>query len=324
MSFRFAGKLPKGFVISKPIAHENYDATLLRELDAAGQLIKTRKRDGWKLLTTIDTKGLVRIYTDGMNEVDSRLDHIKDEVRSLRFPHRSLLVGECISDIDNQDDIGRVGGLLHANTLRANKIQHHSGKLKLMIFGAIFLNGEYVTTPYIEVLPYLQDMVSQDTTSSVLTVPVLNQSLSEAQKTVIQNQWEGLVLYEKNFCYTFRLDGKNPQRPKGCFKWKPIFEDDFIVREKIMRPNGNTVKEVVLLQIDPATRKEFECGKLGSFTREMREQLAGDDQYPFVVQAAFEMRYPKSGKIRNARFVRIRGDKKIKDCVAPKSYNSGV
>ena len=90
-----------------------------------------------------------------------------------------------------------------------------------------------------------------------------------------------------------------------------------------MRPDSGEVKKLTLLQRDPKTGKEFECGHLGSFTREMRKRLADDSIYPLVVQAEFEARYEKSGKIRNARFMRLRTDKKLQDCVAPRSFRPG-
>ena len=43
-----------------------------------------------------------------------------------------------------------------------------------------------------------------------------------------------------------------------------------------------------------------------------------------VVQAEFEARFPKTGKIRNARFVRVREDKPLADCRAPRSYAEAV
>ena len=74
----------------------------------------------------------------------------------------------------------------------------------------------------------------------------------------------------------------------------------------------------MLLQIDPKTKKEFYCGKVGTFTNKMRDELKRLKR-PFVMQVAFEARY-ESGKVRNARFMHLRPDKKVKDCVSPKSY----
>lgn len=78
------------------------------------------------------------------------------------------------------------------------------------------------------------------------------------------------------------------------------------------------MKEVVLTQIDPKTHQEFYCGKLGSFNAEMRAKLYRA-KYPLVMQVIFEARFD-SGAVRNARFDRLRPDKKPRDCVASKSY----
>lgn len=324
MSFKFVGKVPNGFVISKPIAQEGYKEPLLYELDAEGRLIKTRKRDGWKGLIATTKTNVINIYTDSANAMDRRMEHVRDDIRSLGLPPNTLLIGEMLIDINGADDIGKTISVFQSSEERSIALQKEIGMVKFMIFGLVFLDGKAVEMPYKESLAYIQDIICRANPKHILNMPVLDVSFDQAKKMVTEHGWEGLVLYEHDFVYTFRLDGKNPKRPKGCYKWKPIFEDDFIVREKIMRPDGAVVKEVVLLQIDPKTRTEFSCGKLGSFTGELRETLSKDSSYPLVMQVAFEMRFPKSGKVRNAKFLRIRKDKKIKDCVAPKSYSSGV
>ncbi|MDO8495116.1 MAG: hypothetical protein Q7S32_01125 [bacterium] len=164
----------------------------------------------------------------------------------------------------------------------------------------------------------LMDIDGQDDFG--MTTQVFKSNPEKAIKFQEENGWEGLVLYNEAFVNSFGTDGKEAERPKGCWKWKPIMEDDFIVREWIPNPdNPDRFKELVLLQRDPETEEEFECGKLGSFGEKVRTEFR-NAKYPFVVQAAFDMRFPKSGKIRNARFMRVRNDKPIHGCIAPQSY----
>lgn len=331
---RFNGQLEKGFVLGKPIAQEGYEPEVLDALEREGRLIITRKRDGYKMLAASNDAGEFRLYTDGINEIDDRLAHIKHELNSLELKN-AWLAGEVIMDLDDSDDFTKVASVMKAGMAKAIELQLRHGSLRFMVFNIIARNGKACTTNYADNLAALAEVLERkaamygtsaiavEKTPHVFLVPVLNMPLSDAQSLVRKKGWEGLVLYADDFVNTFRTDGKDPQRPKGCYKWKPIFEDDFIVREKILRPGGDEVKELVLLQIDPATRAEFECGKLGSFSAAMRKQLA-KAKYPLVVQAKFEARYPKSGKIRNARFMRLRTDKAWKDCIAPQSYASGV
>jgi ATP-dependent DNA ligase len=315
---KFTGKLPQGFVLSKPIKKENYKEAVLTELEKQGKLVITRKRDGWKLFAATDATGKVRLYTDGMNEVDGRLAHVKDEVGKLRLPKNSLIVGEVLFDLDDNDELGGVQSVMGASLENALTFQKKNGLLRYMLFGVLYLEGERLNEPYRANLERIVALLSSKKLNHIFKVPTLDLSLDEAKKVVLAKGWEGLVLYDADFVPEIRLDGKDPKRPKGCYKWKPILEEDFIVRERIMRPDG-TVKELVLLQIDPKTDKEFCCGKLGSFTNAMRKELAAAT-LPLVVQAEFEARYRKTGKIRNSKFVRVRHDKKARHCVSPKSF----
>ena len=318
-----SGKLPKGFVLAKPIAQEGYDESVIYELERQDRLIIERKRDGWKMFAVVGSTGKVRFFTDGLNEIDSRLDHIKKELESLKLPSETVLVGEAISDLDNSDDLGKVISIFHSNTEKSIRFQKINSKLKFMVFGAIYPEGkpgmQYDLTHKLISMTLVPPNALGPVPKYVFPVRILNMSFDEAKKLVVEKGWEGLVLYDRNYVLSYRLDGKNPKRPEGCYKWKPIWEDDFVVRDKIMRSADEGVKELVLLQIDPFTKKEFYCGKLGSFSGNMRYELRFMS-YPLVVQAKFEMRFPKSGKIRNARFLRIRTDKPIHQCVAPKSY----
>ncbi|MEY4722531.1 MAG: dependent ligase domain [Candidatus Parcubacteria bacterium] len=315
----FNGTLQKGFVLGKPITQENYDPSVIEALEKQGRLIKTRKRDGYKMFAAFDRKGVVRLYTDGINEIDDKLLHLKKELKKLGLKN-ALLVGEAVIDEDDSDDFTKVASVMKSGLEKAITAQRTYGFIRYMVFNILFLDGKPCNVPYYEILLRINVMLLTNGVAHTFPVPVLDCTLAEAQATVREKKWEGLVLYDNDFLITFRTDGKSPQRPKGCYKWKPIFEDDFIVRERVMRDGNEEVKELVLLQRDPETGKEFRCGRLGSFTREMRRTLADEAQYPIVVQAAFEDRFEKTGKIRNARFMRLRPDKKIEDCIAPRSY----
>ncbi|OGN10444.1 MAG: hypothetical protein A3J46_04940 [Candidatus Yanofskybacteria bacterium RIFCSPHIGHO2_02_FULL_41_11] len=320
-------RLPKGFVLAKPIAQEGYDEKEIYELERQGRLIITRKRDGWKMLALVCSDRRVRIYTDGINQIDSRLDHIKKELRSFGFPPQTLFVGEAfVFDNNGNEDLGKTISFFHS---KKENLHLCGGTIFFMVFGIIDLskNPKSYNVDWFKPIDSLSRGCQFDPllagthrerTNYVFSMSFEKGTFDENKKRAIDEGWEGLVLYDKDYQLTYRTDGKAPARPKGCNKWKPIYEDDFIVREWIPRPDG-TAKELVLLQIDPKTGKEFECGKLGSFNNTMRKSLSCE-RYPLVVQAKFEARYPKSGKIRNARFMRTRDDKPAEQCIAPKSY----
>ncbi len=310
--------LPEGFVLAKPLDQKDFNESVVYKLEEESDLLITRKRDGWKLFAVINDNR-VRIFTAGLNEVDARLGHLKKELESLRLPANTVLAGEGLIDIDSRDDITKVISIFQSSdTDKSLSLQKKYGPVKFMIFNIIFHGGMDLThLPYADILALINSFFRKKL-KYVMPVLVLNMKYDQAKELVRKKEWEGLVLYDKNYRISYRLDGKNPQRPKGCYKWKPILEDDFIVRQWIPAPDGH-LKEVVLLQIDPATKEEFVCGKLGSFTKKMREFLKNEATYPLVMQIEFEMRF-KSGKIRNARFLRLRDDKTPSECIAPKNY----
>ena len=318
--------LPDGFVLGKPVDRHSYDERMIYELEQRGDLIITRKRDGWKIYTAIN-RGRVRLYTAGGSEIDERLDHVKNDLLCCDVPSPALIAGEGIIDIIH-DDIGKVGSIFNANLKRSLELQEEYGKIRFMPFGLVHWGGKSVIgDPYEKNLARLGPVLSRfyGSTKGRLTyitpIHILTMSFDEAKKLVIEKGWEGLVLYDRNFANSFVLDGTSPDRPSGCYKWKPVFEDDFIARSWIPSPKDPlAVRDVMLFQKDPITGKEFPCGKFGTFSKKLKKELADDSKYPFVIQLEFDARYPKSGKIRSPRYVRIRTDKKVEDCIAPKSY----
>lgn len=322
--------LSKDFVLGKPIKQDDYDESIIYELEKRGHLIITRKRDGWKLFV-VKTNGDWRIYTDGINDVTDRLPHCVAELKILNVPDHSLLVCEGVLDRKGKDNFSKVGAILNGRVATdvAIKKQQEVGPIKLMFFDVVFwgcanLSKNGLGIPYACRLTIIQRILRHVPSSLKCLMPpqVLRMSYDKAKKEVVKKGWEGLVLYDAGFKSSFRLDGKEPERPEGCYKRKPIYEDDFIVRSWIGddEKHPQRVKKVILLQIDWKTKEEFECGELGSFTGKMRQDLF-IARYPLVMQVRFEHRYP-SGKLRNAIFVRLRPDKRVSDCIAPKNVSA--
>lgn len=310
--------LPKDFVLAKPLKQDDYDEKIIYELEKKGKLIITRKRDGWKLFL-VKANNRWKIYTDGINEVTERLPRIVEEIATLTVPDNSLLVGEGIVDEEGKDQFLKVGGILRGS---------NPSLIKIMIFDAVYWGCVNLLARGLNVayssyrLPLIKRLfLMEKRPQHVMAVQVLDMPYDEAKKMAVKRGWEGLVLYDTAFKSSFRLDGKDPERPEGCYKWKPIYEDDFIVRSWIrdVSKHPSKVKKVLLSQIDPKTGKEFSCGELGSFSNQMRIHLI-TAKLPLVMQVKFEQRYP-SGKLRNARFMRLRYDKKPSDCIAPKKLN---
>jgi len=195
-----------------------------------------------------------------------------------------------------------------------------------MTFGCVVWGGQDVVLPYSELIAFLNEqMFAGRKLKHILPLPQLNMGFERAKALVLKRGWEGLVTCDPNFRYTYRTDGRACQRPKGCYKWKPIFEDDFIVTGWTPKENNpDLVKEVNLFQIHPETGELFRCGSYGNFSMAMRRHLANDALYPLVAEVHYEERFAKSGKITGMTGFEIREDKDAQECIAPEKFAPAV
>lgn len=304
------------FVASKP--RQELDEERALQLEREGNLIITRKRDGYGHLTAI-TKNRIRIYTAGINDVTDHYPHIVEEIRKMQFPDDTLLRNEIFVSPKDTDDFSLFASIAKSSAEKAIEIQN-TMPASCMIFDIIVLEGKIFTgKAFKERLRFINAHFPEDDDDLklkfVIPVEVLPIPLLVAQKDASLHKYEGIVGYDANGTTEYRLDGGDPPRPKVCWKWKPLKEDDFIVREKIFVKEGSKkrFKEVELTQIDAKTGEEFYCGKLGSFTKEMKEFLA-KAKLPIVMQVQFMSRHA-SRKLREPRFMRLRDDKKPKECI---------
>ncbi len=319
---------PKGFVTNKPLDQEAYNESIIYELEKNNNLMISHKRDGWKLYIVV-YKGQIKMYTSGLNRVDDKFPHLKKELEKMNLPSKTFLVGEGHIEKNGVDDLGLTQSIFKSSTEKALKLQEQFGKIKLMLFAVLFYDGEDKSSLVYSVqYKTVKEVIKRGgKLKYIFPIEMLNVSYDETKKIVEEKGWEGLVLYAKDYQFSFELqESKRPRKPKGCYKYKPNTEGDFIVREKIWSKDKDgrvidRVKEVVLMQIDPVTNEEFECGKFGLFTKKVREDLRTIG-LPIVVQIKYGRRFP-SGKLREAKeLVRIRTDKYPNECFAPKSYKT--
>lgn len=320
MKFRF-DPLPKGFVLAKPIKWDKYDESAIYELEAKGQLIITVKRNGYKFFEAI-SGNKVKVYTDGINEISNRVGHVVAELKKKNVPNDTLIASEGLIVQNGLDYRGGVTKLLQSNQTKIAELEMNLGLLKIMIFEIVYWKSKLLLAlPYSERLNIIQNEFSG--CEYVAPVEVLNLSYDQAKIFVVKHDCEGLVLYDKNFRSSFRLDGGEAERIIGCYKWKPLKEDDFVAVDWVTSEKVHgQLKDVRLAQYDPKTGELFDCGNFGGFDNKTRELLKKMD-YPFVIQLQFENRY-ESGKLENPRFMEIRDDKKSEHCIAPRHFKKAV
>lgn len=317
--------LDPNFVVAKP--RQKAPDGRINALDASGKLVKTRKRDGYCGLATITgRRRKVCLYTRGIADTSARFPHLIEALQDSAIPTDSLIPGEMFfrsgEDVDRLDIFGK---LSKSAPERSVALQEELGLADFMVFTPLVVRGRDVSgLSFRERFAMVGEWFDKSATDYLLCMEALRGTLEELQAKVIAEKWEGLVLYDHDAATEFRLDGatEDPPRPDGAWKWKPIFEDDFIVRkfEFGTGKNADRAGKLFLSQIDPATGIEVACGEVADLgTREEKLALARMT-YPFVVQVEFESRTPK-GACRIAHLIRVRDDKEIAACVLPEELH---
>ena len=340
--YDFDGSLPDSFKASKPIEKGKYLETLIHDLAKENKLRITRKEDGWKVIVIRDANGQIRIFTDGLNEVeDFKIAHLKKELGGLskkRFPNRSLILSEIVANGET-DDRGRIVSLMKATRDTTESLFATGPPPCLRVFNVVFWNGILFDRAYDEVHFVINRMTVG--LKYIRPVEILNCGFDRAKEIVKERGWEGLVLYDRDFRITFRIDGKTtPERPWGSWKWKPTEEGDFFAVGCRMRDKDPAViKDLIVCQIDPTNNRAFRCSHFGNLTKAERARFStlpmritkknNAERWfnkPFVVYLEYDRRFRKSGKLENPQKGKdndellIREDKTPGECYAPQSY----
>lgn len=315
--------LDKNFVGPKPIERMREDQ--IRELEDADRLIIERKRNGHGGLAAVTglRKRRIELYSRGVHELTQKFPDIVNELRDMNIPRDTLLAGEMVVSENGIDSPGAFNRLAKSSPERAIDLQKSLGPVSLAIFNVMVYKGRSVISlPYADRLDIICELADRRSAVNVRVVQVVTQSLEQAQATVKEREWEGLVLYDLTAPSAYRLDGRTdePPRPDGCWKWKPYLEGDFVATGWIASESEKykgLVKDLRIAQYDPATRELVAWGKVGvGLSAADRREFANDALYPMVFEVKFERRTPKK-RLINARILRRRTDKAPEECFSP-------
>lgn len=306
--------LPKAFAPAKPISSiTDAEAAVL---ERAGKLIIQRKRDGQRHLALVTNSGDVKLYSRRMEDMTGNFPRLRQAIKDLGLPARTLLDFEVCVDRDGRDDFKAVATITKALPGKA-AIREAELPVIAVVFDLLYLEGNPIyKLPYEQRFAALRQLIEQSGADTKLQVPQTFKTLSLAEKLVKQEGWEGLVLWDKTLPTVVRLNGK-PKRV-NCYKRKPVQERDFIAY-KYETGTGScqsVVGKLFIAEIDTATGKPRDCGKVGSgFTDSDRAEALSWD-YPCVVKVKFDSQEP-TGKLRFPVFLGKHEDKTPDEVVGP-------
>lgn len=347
----FDGDLPERLSFYKP---KNSMSVKMTKMVENGEAWAIRKYDGEMMVIVKDLEGFVSIYSRRMlpsHHLEQtpwtvRFDHICEEITdNEKIPPGTILLGEMVADFD-KDDRWHVAQVLKSKSIKALQIQREhplcyvvwdvawwGGEQLLsevplrerLDYAVAFTMGRYVGPPmvftgldYIQIDPYTDEQLSSGIDC------LMNRAASEG--------WEGFVVVDPDATYgdkAFNLRGK-PDRPAGCCKLKPIFEDDFIaffdpdegVGSYGRGRNTGKLGSVELYQYNEDGDLVYICDMGNGWTKEFISQNSTAESWPKVVQVKYESRtYVAKGDKTNAlqfpRFVLERTDKSAEECINP-------
>ena len=325
--------LDKKFVPPKP--QNSVEDERVLDVARAGRAVFTRKRDG-HYVSAVVSNGKAKIYSRGeVADLTDRFLHIARDLAELPLAKGgSLLCCELIKETDGRDDRDFVSRLARSSPAAAVELQETHGMARLMVFNALVAGGSDISaSPNDMRIRLVRRLFSRRRLDYVFPVEVLQDTFEQAQWRVRENGWEGLVIYDGTKPSGYRLDGneERPLRPAGCWKWKPLKEDDFIAYRWAYGTQGarheHRMGKLYLAQMHTETGVRIPCGEVGiGFSDEERELFANDALYPCVVQVAYERRHkPKSiargiaqCALCNPRYAHwLRGDKHPDACILP-------
>ena len=331
------GGLPEQLSFYKP---KNSMSAKMTEMVKRGVAWVVRKYDGEMMVIVKNLQGKVEIYSRRMLKTHhlepdrrwvDRFEHIAREIRTNTcIPPGTVLLGEMVADYYT-DDRWHVAQVIKSKTDKANRLQQER-PLSYVIWDVAWWEGRQLLSE--TELRFRLDHADLCAGKWVKSAECIAEysGVSGLMETASMNGWEGFVVVDPYSTYgdrAYNLRGK-PDRPAGCCKLKPVFEDDFLALWAPSEGIGsygrgrNTGKlgSVELYQYDSDGEPVYICDMGNGWTKEFIQKNSTEDCWPKVVQVKYESRtYVSRGDKTNAlqfpRFVSERLDKDMEECINP-------
>jgi ATP-dependent DNA ligase len=332
--------LPKNLAFFKP---QKWPDTKKGEEEFANILIGNRdiitvKRDGMMHAVLITKSRDVRIYTRRMDECTASYPHLVHAFKAMEFPKETVITCEFIvKTTDGRDDRDYMASIARSLPDRAVSLQQNGKKAEAVILGVPFLSGRPMfDDPVVNMAEFLENELKGLCTPYVSTIQILYAHFPIAKAYIYDKGLEGLVIYDGSAifgekAYNFR---GTPERP-SCWKWKPQYEDDFIIMFDPENSRGKwgsgKLKElpgnVLLAQYNKSQELVSICNCGTGFTEEERTDLlvrAKDNPHRIAgvaiikyVQRGYRSKGHLSNALREPVFIGWHPDKTPEEVINP-------
>jgi len=316
-------RLPKSFAPAKPIKKVNVKE--MTKWDTDDLIFVQRKRDGMRHHLVSDTKGRIKIYSSGKDDVT---EHLSPLLKGLVLPPRTVIDCELVvSNATGGDEFQLVASIARSLPERARErislIEKAGARVELFAFDLLWESGAPIyrykyEDRYLRLAKVIRGSAA---THRLVRMPLVSLSptrlatLSEAIVNVKKYKWEGLVLWRKDQATVVHVNG-SPART-NCWKLKPIGEEDVVATsyELGKGKNANVVGKFRIAVNEYGTNHRHwlkPMGKCGTGLTDKDRHAALLWKYPCVIQIEYDQKSEKG--FRFPVFIRKRDDKKVSDC----------
>lgn len=353
-SFTFDDFMPKNFCSYKPnpqnkIPEPKKGPDWHTATYAAGLARYTRKYNGLCHLFVHHTWGW-EAYSRRMDTVTEKFPkHIARLQKYNKFGPGTILVGEMICKRGISDDLKSMSRIGQSDPEEARRIidEGEVPEPTFVLFDILFHNHEDLSNHTYDERATIWKKIgvpplASNECSLVTSVDYYNVNPDNWEEVAKVYDWEGFVVVDgssKPGEYFYTFSGK-PKRPRGCYKLKPVYEEDVVVYAGLEGTGKrlDQIGSIFVKQIHPETGEWFDCGKVGSGFKEedqpLLEKLIKENNLPvfsktkdaervdlsdgsgFVIEVKFTERQEGTNKFQFPVFLRVRYDKGVEECEA--------
>lgn len=272
------------------------------------------------------------LYSRKMKDMSEHFRLLKEALDRLPLPPNTILDVEVTLGGGFNDEQFRKVSSMSPNTLpyeaadiyRKWLMKHPDQPLIAYCFDVLFYEGVCVLNrPYYERFQIICDIIEMiepgmaGPNNEHFDAPIIYTDFEEAKRAMIEGEWEGLVLWDKNMRSEYWMNGK-PKRLAGCWKWKNTKTADCVIVDLVPEKGDDSlVGALVLCQYD-TNGKKIMCGQAGSGLSDLQKEEAWG-WIGKVVKIEYDERMPVNDRgercFRNPRVKGLHEDKTPQECI---------